>query len=635
MTDPKQRATMQEVMSHPWMTKGFNGPPDNYLPSREPLIPPLEPEIIQAMQGFNFGSPESIKANLLNIIESEEYQRAVRMYQREKEAPQTPKEGEKKRGFGLDFYKRRNSQHSRDTLTGPSSDALQLGNDPLNAFNPLLSIYYLVREKHERNRTDTVPPPTATTREKDKDRHRERDAEPMPELAPPAAAHTNSAAYEMPGEKPTGGRARPRARTQGEEETPETAKAGHLAPPDTKPEQKEKKEGAAVGLLRRFSTRRRKEPERLEKDRSHPPVVQVHSPSEGPVLGPRKSFSIRRSRRDRDEPTEPIPRSGSSQPHHRELLSPPMSAGGGRDSRRGGLGRSTSANSAEVRRHQSARLAKDPPPASGSDQSVLGEQPPVSRPGHGHSRSVSSRAKSLGHARRESIQQRRQQRQAAQSPNVLEETDLENEQSGQSAERLDSSELAKPVFLKGLFSVSTTSGKSVPAIRADIKRVLKQLNVDYVEIKGGFSCKHAPSIDLTKVHDLPPTSPSQHPQHRRRISFGGLRRGEGERDEARDHERPPTAPQTPGRSDRDRSYSNSETSVDSIPRRNGGASKRVPGETSTQVQSDLGGSMVLEFEIFIVKVPLLSLHGIQFKRVSGNTWQYKSMADQILKELRL
>ena len=45
--------------------------------------------------------------------------------------------------------------------------------------------------------------------------------------------------------------------------------------------------------------------------------------------------------------------------------------------------------------------------------------------------------------------------------------------------------------------------------------------------------------------------------------------------------------------------------------------------------------MVLEFEIFIVKVPLLSLHGIQFKRMSGNTWQYKSMADQILKELRL
>lgn len=634
MTDPKQRATMQEVMVHPWMTKGFNGPPDNYLPTREPLTPPLEPEVIQAMQGFNFGSPESIKAQLLKIIESEEYQRAVRMYQREKEIPQTPKESEKKRSFGLDFYKRRSSQHSRDTLTVPSSEALQLGNDPMNAFSPLLSIYYLVREKHEREQTDTRPPPTAT-REKDRDRHREKDVETMPELAPPQAAHTNSASYELPGEKPTGGRSRPRARTHGEDDAPETAKgSGHLAPPDARLEQKEKKEGTAAGLLRRFSTRKRREPERLDKDRSHPPVVQVHSPSEGAALGPRKSFSFRRSRRDRDEIGDPLLRSGSSQPHHRELLSPPMSAGGGRDSRRGGLGRSTSVNSADVRRHQSTRLSKDPPPTSGSDQSVLTEQPPTARPGHGHSRSVSMRAKSLGHAQRESIQQRRQRREAARDPDVLEETDLENEQSGQSTERLDSSELAKPVFLKGLFSVSTTSGKSVPAIRADIRRVLKQLNVDYVEIKGGFSCRHAPSIDLNKVHD-PPTSPSQNPQHRRRFSFGGLRRGEGERDDVRDLERPPTTPRTPGRSDRDRSYSNSETSVDSIPRRNGGASRRAPGETSTQVQSDLGGSMVLEFEIFIVKVPLLSLHGIQFKRMTGNTWQYKSMADQILKELRL
>jgi hypothetical protein len=230
-------------------------------------------------------------------------------------------------------------------------------------------------------------------------------------------------------------------------------------------------------------------------------------------------------------------------------------------------------------------------------------------------------------------------REAAHEANVLEETDLEQEQdqdqdqSGLSTERLDDAELAKPVFLKGLFSVSTTSGKSVPAIRTDIKRVLKQLNVDYVEIKGGFNCKHAPSIDLNRVQD-PPLSPGQpgQPGHRRRFSFGGLRKGE---EEGRDNDRPPTTPRTPGRSDRDYSYSNSETSVDSIPRRNGGGSRRAPGETSTQVQSDLGGSMILEFEIFIVKVPLLSLHGIQFKRLTGNTWQYKSMADQILKELKL
>lgn len=258
------------------------------------------------------------------------------------------------------------------------------------------------------------------------------------------------------------------------------------------------------------------------------------------------------------------------------------------------------------------------------------------------------RTKSLGHARRESIQRRRLRRGNLQEADVPEETDFEPEHSGVSTDRLDSAELAKPVFLKGLFSVSTTSGKSVPAIRADIKRVLRQLNVDFTEIKGGFACRHTPSIDLNKVQDLP-MSPSHTPGHRRRFSFGGLMRND-DRDEVREFEREqrqPTTPRTPGRSerdrserdrdrsDRDRSYSNSETSVDSIPRRNGGTTRRAPGETSTQVQSDLGESMVLEFEIFIVKVPLLSLHGIQFKRLTGNTWQFKNMADQILRDLRL
>ncbi|RGP75653.1 camk camkl kin1 kinase [Fusarium longipes] len=665
VTDPKQRATMQEVLTHPWMTKGFNGPPDNYLPVREPLTTPLEPEVILAMQGFNFGTPESINAQLTKIIESEEYQRAIKLYQREKELPPPTKDAEKRRPFGFDFYKRRNSGNSRDTLSAPSAEALQIGNDPMNAYSPLVSIYYLVKEKQDRDHADMVPPAASQSREKEKEKEREREREKekerererekekereremerearererekarehesLPEIAPPQAAHTNSSAYEMPGEKPTGGRSRPRARTHGEDDMPEPQKQTPAPPPEPRVEQIQKKEGTAAGILRRFSTRKRREPERLDKDRSHPPVVQVHGPAEPSPLAPRKSFSIRRGRRDREDVSESQIRSSSNQ--HGELLSPPMSAGGNREGRRGSaLGRSTSVNSAEMRRR------KDHPAANESDQSEANEESSSSRRAHGHSRSVSLRAKSIGHARRESIQQRRQRRDAAQEANVPEETDQELEQSGVSTERLDDTELSKPVFLKGLFSVSTTSGKSVPAIRTDIKRVLKQLNVDYTEIKGGFRCRHSPSIDLNKVQD-PPMSPGNTPGHKRRFSFGGLMRGddrERERDEFRDSDRPPTTPRTPGRSDRDRSFSNSETSFDSNSGRNAGPSRQVPGETSTQVQSDLGGSMVLEFEIFIVKVPLLSLHGIQFKRMAGNTWQYKSMADQILRELRL
>ena len=32
VVDPKERATLQEIMSHPWMVKGFNTVPENYLP---------------------------------------------------------------------------------------------------------------------------------------------------------------------------------------------------------------------------------------------------------------------------------------------------------------------------------------------------------------------------------------------------------------------------------------------------------------------------------------------------------------------------------------------------------------------------------------------------------------------------
>ena len=84
------------------------------------------------------------------------------------------------------------------------------------------------------------------------------------------------------------------------------------------------------------------------------------------------------------------------------------------------------------------------------------------------------------------------------------------------------------------------------------------------------------------------------------------------------------------------SYTGSEESEDeNAAVRRPKSSTRPAGETTTHVQSDLGQSMILKFEILVVKVPLLSLHGLQFKKVDGGTWQYKRMAETILAELRL
>ena len=67
---------------------------------------------------------------------------------------------------------------------------------------------------------------------------------------------------------------------------------------------------------------------------------------------------------------------------------------------------------------------------------------------------------------------------------------------------------AKPVWLKGLFSVSTTSTKPSATIRADLVKVLDRLGVQHRDVKSGFECAHVPSIDLSSVgkrSDVPPT----------------------------------------------------------------------------------------------------------------------------------
>jgi hypothetical protein len=251
---------------------------------------------------------------------------------------------------------------------------------------------------------------------------------------------------------------------------------------------------------------------------------------------------------------------------------------------------------------------------------------------------AATRAKSLGHARRESIQARRARREEAREANVPEETDGElGDASGMSTDRIESAENVKPVFLKGLFSVSTTSTKPVTVIRMDIIRVMKQLRVEFTEIRGGFSCRHSPSIDLKKVVDPPPSShATQTPGHRRKISLGSfMGGGDRDRDDFREAEKSTHAHRNSQRGHPEPTISDSDASVESVGRDARRASGRAVGETSTHVQSELGGSMILEFEILIVKVPLLSLHGIQFKRLAGGTWQYKNMADQILRELKL
>ena len=642
VTDPRQRASLSEIMNHPWITKGFNSPPENYLPRREPLQLPLDPQVVEKMTGFDFGKPEWITKELTRILGSEDYQNAVRNNVREQAAHTMG--NEKKRGV-FDFYKRRNSISSREHIPNSSSEAVQLGFDPTNAFSPLISIYYLVREKHERERREINPGALSMPMSPG-----EKPLQ-IPDLPAPEAAYTNASAYEMSGERATGGRARARSRTHGEDDVAENMRKVNLnvpsdtAAPTTLPpvaheQQTPKKESATAGILRRFSTRRTKEP---RSQAQQAPSLHLPPQSDAPVPGPRKSFSVRRAR-DRKPAPAPLLHPGGSTPHQAELLSPrdPLET-------RSKLDRSASVNSADHRKRQSRRGVSegqaavaigDPPLTSGSERSSMSghkpkasEQPPADQKSSLNARAATVRTQSLGHAaKRDSIQVRRNRRQETydgREANVPEETDQDLAASPDNPNK--SMENMKPVYLKGLFSVSTTSNKPLPVIRMDIVRVLKQLGVEYSEIKGGFSCRHAPSIDLNRGNEKDQPTLDLQPSHRRRISFaGGFRGG----DRTNEEKSTPSRRRDPGP---DTSFTASDESDNS----EAVVSPRPPqpavaaGETTTHVQSDLGENMVLKFEIFIVKVPLFSLHGIQFKKVQGGTWQYKEMAQKILDALRL
>lgn len=275
----------------------------------------------------------------------------------------------------------------------------------------------------------------------------------------------------------------------------------------------------------------------------------------------------------------------------------------------------------------------------------------------------SARAKSMGHVRKESINAKRAPGTADAMPPLPQEyEEYEESQSSlhpghhhqqQHASSSHQSSLSKPattmedvdladhsqtgtpsidypkqVFLKGFFSVQSTSTKSLPFIRSDIIRVLTQLGVRFKEIRGGFMCIHEPSLAREEDGHLsprpadtadstslsPPGSPAN--AHWRKLSFNSRRKvdhsGSGHFDFSDDF----SCDSFGGSTERHHA--------------NGGGSDML-GYTATNSSV----RTPLQFEIYIVKVPILSLHGVQFKKMTGNSWQYKNLAGKILAELKL
>ena len=174
------------------MTRGFTGSPDPHLVHREPLrSDELDRSVIRGMKGFEFGTEEDIEKKLLEVLESDAYHRAVQHWERKRgisngrngvangkhwgspsdtslgyesaKTDLTASPSKKSKRFsGFDFYRRKLFSPASSPPTTPMSQSppnsqLSLGEprepaDPTYGFHPLISIYFLAREKLERER---------------------------------------------------------------------------------------------------------------------------------------------------------------------------------------------------------------------------------------------------------------------------------------------------------------------------------------------------------------------------------------------------------------------------------------------------------------------------------------------------
>jgi len=607
VVDATKRATLAEIAQHPWMSKGGEGPIENYYPVRLPLTLPLDDEVIRGMRGFEFGTEDEIRMHLTSIIQSSAYIKASEQYVKSMESATSSaiaEKTEKRKPFSLEFYKRKHT-----TPSGPwtenglnSSSSLQF-DDPTNAFDPLLSIYFLVREKQERDRllVEQSQPPALSSPKTERVLR-------IPTIPVPEAAHTGEPSYEIanpPAKHMYRSPTTPsKTRSRGDGDALDMP-ATMTEPTPVSPRSRllEDIAGSKSGnLLRRISHKWSREPVKdTKKERRLSASVQPVPHVE--IATPSKTVTARKSREiDAYSPSSPIALSPARKP--------------------AALGRSTSISEGDYRKRHTGAVSDDEASIGPRSLWSTSTEPHFSPSSQ---RSTSSgRTRSVGHARHATISAARRANDRTDrdfwsgpltGPSTIPEEGKEASlESGRPNSGRDD-QYSRPVHLKGLFSVATTSTKPVYKMRSDLLRVLDQIGISHEEIKGGFYCVHRPSIALDSVQEPTPhlEEYSSGKRSRRRLSFGAPIAA---------------AAQFAGFGDkRSRTEAESDISGESVTDFQSGSSGRAVE------LSGPGQSMVVQFEVFIVKFPWLSLHGIQFKRVGGDVWQYKNACVKIVAEL--
>jgi serine/threonine protein kinase KIN1/2 len=659
VTNPIHRAPLAEVMAHPWMNKGYDGPQENYLPSRHPLSLPLDPEVIHGMTGFEFGTEQEIKSRLENIIRSDSYQNSIRAQHYQQFL-----------GGSLDHRKKSGSfDYYRKKLSGSSSSIHEdktITADPSQAVHPLISIYYLVREKIERDR---LIQQGGLSKFGSSSSLVETNSMHIPHIPVPDPSHQSETGFDVNvrGSVPPGTNAnapvmrratvpsgtRPRARTSGEGDLINMVTVPPVVDEGEIPEETMDEVSGELNYGRKSNEQ-----------------STNNNTSSGGGLIRRLSLAIVGSPRDSMSPpispvsTSPTsPKGQSEHRRHGSTPSGPKREGSGHFSHRIStiLSRAATVSDTDYKRHRQRssvgsnnRLSHNNntgvPPKSPGTKVPVGALPQLNEPSSQPDRPnfpSSSTPSRTTHQRSSSTNAQMSiniQNLNSQSPNDFNFPPSSSPHSPLPGGTADS--WIRPVYLKGLFSVATTSTKHPSIIRQDIIRVLDRISVKWREGRGGFECVHIPSIDLKSIvtgkgdqysgpHGITNHYYNHFSQHERRGSHSSGNSAASSSSS--------TSYKDSYAQGQDLHFSaDGEVRLSLSPPAGGGggfgnnqpssySSGSVPS-TATANVTDL----VVRFEIFIVKVPLLlGVHGLQFRRVAGDPWQYKNMCSKILGELKL
>ncbi|EJS42735.1 kin2p [Saccharomyces arboricola H-6] len=789
VVDPSKRATLKNVIKHPWMNKGYDFRTPSYVPNRVPLTQEMiDNQVLKEMYRLEFIEDiEDTRRSLVQLVTEREYIQLSQQYWDQLS---------NSKGFSSSLNnKYLNSTGNQNLIQiQASNNQLQNGTnvpdynfeDPTLAYHPLLSIYHLVSEMVARKLAKLQRRQALALQAQEQQRQQQQQItsdnesaldnyspvvmskirnaqkEPVlvagifqvPEISKPGASNNPNSLYKPPLQVmvppkltvPEQAHTSPTSRKSSDIHT--ELNGVLRSSPDPRSEKyqqcsfaagEQQEKNRVSGIFRRISQSGQPQQQRQQEPLSAvQPPTYMPKPNDNSIKVLKShtrtiSDYIPSVRRNPSymakpiDPKEPVkntaitpPARSASQKQNNNLPALPQNAELIVQKQRQKLLRENldklqiNDNSTNSNLH-----ASDEKNNNVADHYL---SVPKNRKLH-----PSARAKSVGHARRESLKFTRPPIPAALPPSdmtdnngflgeannerynpvngnfsaVPEDSTLYNDNTiritgngpfGAYAQELTEKQILeeaskappgsmpsidypKSMFLKGFFSVQTTSSKPLPIVRHNIISVLTRMKIEFKEVKGGFICvqqrppivtSEIPTITTTdmgfdsgKVMDLQNSLDSQLSSSYHSMTSTASRNSSIKRQSSykRGQNNIPLTPLATSTHQRNSSIPMSPTY--------GNQSNNMPGElssmsleyvqqqddilTTSRVQNinDVSGQSEqngaydnkerppIRFEIHIVKVRIVGLAGVHFKKVSGNTWLYKELASYILKELNL